>query len=94
MLKADFLLTWPNKKPKMLFAASLQSDDYKPLVKMFAALIHVTFYSLMLLFIGYVGYADHTKSYFSMHFTQTVLLSDFNPDLARSDTINITAHCF
>ena len=44
----------------------------------------------MLLFNGYVGYADYIKKLFSMHF-YTV---NFNPDLACSYFINITMHDF
>ena len=55
MLKADFLLTWPNKKPKR---SMLLVYNWMPIfssVKMFAAFMNSNHFS-MLLFYGYVGY--------------------------------------
>ena len=54
------------KKPKRYFDASLQLDTYIS----FSANISCanTSYSRMLLFNGYVGYADYIRKLFSMHF--------------------------
>ena len=65
MLRANFLLTWPNKKPKCFFL--LLVYNWMPIsVKMFAALIHFTH---LCCFNGYVWCADYIKNkLFSMHF--------------------------
>ena len=63
MLKADFLLTWHNKKPKRLFAAVLQLDAY------FGVCCNNTFYSRMLFLMDMLGMLITKKNkLFSMHF--------------------------
>ena len=59
MLQADFILTWPIKKPTC-FAASLQVDAYIS-VKMLAARIHSTQYTLVH-FVTYSHTILHAKS--------------------------------
>ena len=54
------------KKPKRPFDASLQFDNYVSFSENICC-AH-TSYSLMLLFNGYVGYADYTEKLFAMHF--------------------------
>ena len=63
----------PYKKLKRPFDASLQLDTYISFSENICC-AH-TSYSLMLLFNGYVGYADYIMKVFSMHFAQTVHLS-------------------
>ena len=56
-LYTDFLIMWPNKKPKRIF--SLLAYKRMPIsLKMFDVLIHSTY---LCCFNGHVGHADYKK---------------------------------
>ena len=82
----------PYKKPKVPFDASLQFDTYISFSENNCC-VHMS-YSLMLLFNGYVGYADCIKeAVFNCIFAQIVHLSDLQY-LACCYTINSNIHDF
>ena len=82
MSKENFLLTWPNKKHKRRFAAVYFKRIILLLYISFSKDVSCahTFYSLMLLFDGYIGYADRNEyGIFPSIFTQTLHLGDLLP---------------
>ena len=68
MYLSKLSLSVPYKKPKMPFDACLQLDTYISFDENICIAHTSTTYSHMLMFNGYVGYADYIKKLLSMHF--------------------------
>ena len=91
MLKAEFLLTWPKKKPERFFAVTLQLDVYIHFSE--DVCCTYTFYSLMMFLMDMLGMLIRKiESYIQCIFRANCALK-IPIFLTWPYTINITMHC-